>query len=60
MDDRAEDESNGQTGGGAPRSKLRVIVRRLLCKYGYSPDKQEKATKTVLKQAQMLCKEGAC
>ncbi|UEC43205.1 MAG: hypothetical protein METHAR1v1_1210003 [Methanothrix sp.] len=30
MNDKAEDESNGQTGGGAPRCKLRVIVRRLL------------------------------
>ncbi len=42
------------------RAKLRVIVRRLLRKYGYPPDKQEKATQTVLEQAELLCKEWAC
>jgi type I restriction enzyme R subunit len=36
-----------------------VIIRRLLRKYGYPPDKQEKATQTVLEQAELLCKEGA-
>lgn len=36
------------------RSKLRVMVKRLLRKYGYPPDKQEKATQTVLEQAAML------
>jgi type I restriction enzyme R subunit len=41
------------------RAKLRVIVRRLLRKYGYPPDKQEKATQTVLEQAELLCKEWA-
>ena len=42
------------------RAKLRVIVRRLLRKYGYPPDKQERATQTVLEQAELLCKEWAC
>jgi len=42
------------------RAKLRVIVRRLLRKYGYPPDKQEKATQTVLEQAELLCKEWVC
>lgn len=42
------------------RAKLRVIVRRLLRKYGYPPDKQEKATQTVMEQAELLCKEWAC
>jgi type I restriction enzyme R subunit len=42
------------------KAKLRVIVRRLLRKYGYPPDKQEKATQTVLEQAELLCKEWAC
>jgi len=42
------------------RAKLRVIVRRLLRKYGYPPDKQEKATQTVLEQAELLCKEWTC
>jgi type I restriction enzyme R subunit len=36
------------------RAKLRVIVRRLLRKYGYPPDKQEKATQLVLEQAEVL------
>ncbi|MBP8299091.1 MAG: type I restriction endonuclease subunit R [Planctomycetes bacterium] len=36
------------------RAKLRVIVKRILRKYGYPPDKQEAATNTVLQQAEML------
>lgn len=37
------------------RAKLRVMVKRVLRKYGYPPDKQEKATETVLEQAELLC-----
>ncbi len=37
------------------RAKLRVMVKRILRKYGYPPDKQEKATQTVLEQAEVLC-----
>lgn len=37
------------------RANLRVIVKRILRKYGYPPDKQEKATLTVLEQAEALC-----
>jgi type I restriction enzyme R subunit len=37
------------------RAKLRVMVKRILRKYGYPPDKQEKATQTVLEQAELLC-----
>ena len=33
------------------RARLRVLVRRTLRKHGYPPDKQEKATRTVLEQA---------
>jgi len=33
------------------RAQLRVIVKRILRKYGYPPDKQEKATQLVLEQA---------
>jgi len=33
---------------------IRVIVKRILRKYGYPPDKQEKATQTVLEQAELL------
>ena len=36
------------------RARLRVLVRRMLRKYGYPPDKQEEATKTVLEQAEVL------
>ena len=37
------------------RAKLRVMVKRILRKFGYPPDKQEKATQTVLQQAELLC-----
>jgi type I restriction enzyme, R subunit len=36
------------------RAKLRVIVKRILRKHGYPPDKAEQATATVLKQAELL------
>jgi len=36
------------------RAQLRVIVKRILRKHGYPPDKQEKATQTVLEQAEVL------
>jgi hypothetical protein len=41
------------------KAKLRTMVKRILRKYGYPPDKQEKATLTVLEQAELLCKEWA-
>jgi type I restriction enzyme R subunit len=34
-----------------------VILKRILTKFGYPPDKQEKATQTVLEQAEVLCRE---
>ena len=37
------------------RAKIRVIVKRILNKYGYPPDLQDEAVKTVLKQAELLC-----
>ena len=36
------------------RAQLRVIVRRILRKYGYPPDQQEEATIMVLQQAEVL------
>jgi type I restriction enzyme R subunit len=36
------------------RAQLRVLVKRILRKYGYPPDKQEQATKIVLEQAEVL------
>jgi type I restriction enzyme R subunit len=41
------------------RAEIRVLVKRILRKYGYPPDKQEKATVTVLQQAELLCKDWA-
>ncbi len=41
------------------RAKLRTTVKRILRKYGYPPDKQEKATGTVLEQAELLGKDWA-
>jgi type I restriction enzyme, R subunit len=41
------------------RAQLRVLVKRILRKYGYPPDKQEKATQTVLEQAEVLSSEWA-
>jgi len=41
------------------RAHLRVMVKRILRKYGYPPDKQEKATQTVLEQAAVLSLEWA-
>jgi type I restriction enzyme R subunit len=38
------------------RAKIRVIVKRILNKYGYPPDLQAEAVKTVLQQAELLCK----
>ncbi len=36
------------------RAKLRAMVKRILRKHGYPPDKQEEATVTVLEQAEVL------
>jgi type I restriction enzyme R subunit len=36
------------------RARLMVLVRRTLNKYGYPPDKQEKAVQTIMKQAESL------
>jgi|ADurb_H2B_02_Slu_FD_contig_41_2305247_length_3642_multi_6_in_0_out_0_2 type I restriction enzyme R subunit len=39
------------------RARLRVMVKRVLRKHGYPPDKQEKATLTVLEQAELIAKD---
>ena len=41
------------------RAQLRVLVKRVLRKHGYPPDKQAKATQTVLEQAEVLSAEWA-
>lgn len=39
------------------RAKIRVLVKRILNKYGYPPDLQDEAVQTVLKQAELLSQE---
>ena len=41
------------------RARLRVMVKKILKKHGYPPDKQAQATETVLKQAELLCADWA-
>jgi type I restriction enzyme R subunit len=41
------------------RAQLRVLVKRILRKYGYPPDKQKQATQTILEQAALLSSEWA-
>ena len=37
------------------RARIRVIVKRILNKWGYPPDLQDEAVRTVLRQAELLC-----
>ena len=39
------------------RARLRVIVKRILRKYGYPPDKEKLATENILKQAKLFADE---
>ena len=41
------------------RADIRRRVKRILRKHRYPPDKQEKATKTVLEQAELPCADWA-
>ena len=41
------------------RANLRRLVKRILRKHGYPPDKQESATRTVLEQAEVLSADWA-
>ena len=41
------------------RAQMRVIIKRILRRYGYPPDKQARATDLVLEQAEALCKDWA-
>jgi type I restriction enzyme R subunit len=40
------------------RARMRVLVKRILRKYGYPPDLQDKAVQTVLQQAEMSLRYG--
>jgi type I restriction enzyme, R subunit len=41
------------------RARMRVLVKRLLRKYGYPPDLQDPAVQNVLQQAEVLSAEWA-
>jgi hypothetical protein len=41
----------------AVRARLRVMVKRILRKYGYPPDKQDKATVTVLQRTELIASD---
>lgn len=41
------------------RAQIRVLVKRILRKYGYPPDMQQRATELVLEQAEVLCRDWA-
>jgi type I restriction enzyme R subunit len=43
----------------AVRAKLRVMVKRLLKRYGYPPDKRQMATDLVIEQAELLSDKWA-
>lgn len=37
------------------RAQMRVMIKRILRRYGYPPDKQARATELVLEQAEVIC-----
>ena len=39
------------------QAEIRLKVKKILRKYGYPPDKQEKATQTVLEQAELVARD---
>ncbi len=39
------------------RAQMRVMIKRILRRYGYPPDKQAHATELVLEQAEVLCRD---
>ncbi|MCD8568461.1 MAG: DUF3387 domain-containing protein [Geovibrio sp.] len=41
------------------KARLRVIVKKILRKYGYPPEASDDATRIVLEQAAVLCNEWA-
>ena len=41
------------------RARIRIVVKRILRRYGYPPDLQEAATRTLLEQAELLAAEWA-
>jgi type I restriction enzyme R subunit len=43
----------------AARARMRILVKRILRKYGYPPDLQDAAVQTVLQQAEVLSERWA-
>jgi type I restriction enzyme R subunit len=41
------------------QAKMRVMIKRILKKYGYPPEKQEQAVKTILEQAKLIGEDFA-
>jgi type I restriction enzyme R subunit len=41
------------------RENVRAMVKRILRRHGYPPDRQEKAIRIVLEQAEVLCRGWA-
>jgi type I restriction enzyme R subunit len=41
------------------RAKLRSVVKRLLRRHGYPPDHQERATQTIIEQAELFAQDWA-
>ncbi|MBU1487444.1 DUF3387 domain-containing protein [bacterium] len=41
------------------RAQMRVMIKRILRRYSYPPDKQVRSTELVLKQAEVLCRDWA-
>lgn len=41
------------------RAQMRVMIKRILRRYGYPPDRQARATELVLEQAEVLCRDWA-
>lgn len=49
----------GWTLGESARTKIKVLVKRILRRHAYPPDLQDEATKLVLQQFELLCAEWA-
>ncbi|MBE2237816.1 MAG: type I restriction endonuclease subunit R [Caldilineaceae bacterium] len=41
------------------RAQMRVMIKRILRRYGYPPDRQARATELVLEQAEVICRDWA-
>lgn len=41
------------------RAQMRVMIKRILRRYEYPPDKQTRATERVLEQAEVICRDWA-